>query len=90
VLLAIIEYNKTIHSVSCKKPVEIIHSAPNELEIEIKENYKSFQVGDRVWLKTNKRLGNKLSPLCSEETVKADLGTTVLIKGRVVHKDNLR
>jgi len=90
VLLASIEYNKTIHSLTGKKPVEVIHSTPNELEIEIKENYKRFQVGDRDWLKTNKRLGNKLSPLCSQETVKADLWTTVLIKGRVVHKDNLR
>jgi len=77
VLLATIEYNKTVHSVTNKKPVEIIQSTTNELEIEIKEKiqkaqektldhvnkdraYKSFQVEDTVWLKTNKRLGNKL------------------------------
>jgi len=49
-----------------------------------------FEVGERVLVKTNRRLGNKLTPLCNEEKVEADLGTTVLIKGRVVHKDNLR
>jgi len=37
VLLETIEYNKTIHSVTGKKPDEIIYSTPNELEIEIKE-----------------------------------------------------
>jgi len=52
--------------------------------------YKDYQVGEKVFLKTNKRLGNKLSPLCLEETIEADLGSTVLIKGRVFHKDNLR
>ncbi|KAH8327545.1 hypothetical protein KR074_008457 [Drosophila pseudoananassae] len=49
-----------------------------------------FEVGEKVLVKSNRRLGNKLSPLCEERTVEADMGTTVLIKGRVVHKDNLR
>jgi len=49
-----------------------------------------FKVGDKVLVKSNRRLGNKLSPLCEEKTVEADMGTKVLIKGRVVHKDNLR
>lgn len=43
-----------------------------------------------VLVKANRRLGNKLSPLYVEEKIEADLGTTVLIKGRGVHKDNLR
>ncbi|GBP98456.1 Retrovirus-related Pol polyprotein from transposon gypsy [Eumeta japonica] len=51
---------------------------------------RTFNVGDRVLVKNNKRLGNKLTPLYTEERVEADLGTTVLIRGRVVHKDNLR
>jgi len=29
-------------------------------------------------------------PLCEERAVEADMGTTVLIKGRVVYKDNLK
>jgi len=49
-----------------------------------------FKVGDKVLVKSNRRLGNKLSPLYKEKTVEADMGTKVLIKGRVVHKDNLR
>lgn len=49
-----------------------------------------FDRGEKVLVKSNKRLGNKLTTLFTEETVEADLGTTVLVKGRVVHKDNLR
>jgi len=49
-----------------------------------------FKVGDKVLVKSNSRLDNKLSPLCEEKSVEADMGTKVLIKGRVVHKDNLR
>jgi len=49
-----------------------------------------FKIDDKVLVKSNGRLGNKLSPLCEEKTVEADMGTKVLIKGRVVHKDNLR
>jgi len=43
VLLATIEYNKTVYSVTGKKPVKIIHSTPNELEIEIKEKIQKSQ-----------------------------------------------
>jgi len=49
-----------------------------------------FEVGEKVLVKRNRRLGNKLTPLCEERVVEADLGTTVLIGGRVVHKDNLK
>ena len=107
ILEATIEYNKTIHSVTQKRPNDIIHSAPPELMKQIAEKIKNaqnqtldnnnknrvnkkFEVGEKVFTKCNKRLGNKLSQLYKEGTVEADLGTTVLIKGRVVHKDNLR
>jgi len=107
ILLATIEYNKTIHSVTNKRPIDVIHSSTIELNTEIRDRVlnaqniqlerlnktrqdRNFQVGDRVLVKSNKRLGNKLSNLYSEEIIEADLGTTVLIKGRVVHKDNLR
>lgn len=107
ILLATIEYNRTIHSVTNQTPLEVVHSTLPNIREEIKNkvqkaqdlvldrNNKSrqnriFQVGDKVLVKTNRRLGNKLTPLCVEETVEADLGTTVLIKGRVVHKDNIR
>jgi len=51
---------------------------------------RRFNAGDKVLVNSNRRLGNKFSPLCEEKTVEADMGTTVLIKGRMVHKDNLR
>jgi len=49
-----------------------------------------LEVGEKVYLRNNKRIGNKLAPLYTEERVQADMGTSVLIRGRVVHKDNLR
>jgi len=70
---------------------KIKHAQEKTLDtVNKNRTYKDYQVSEKFFLKTNKRLGNKLSPLCSEETIEADLGTTVLIKGRVVHKDNLR
>jgi len=51
---------------------------------------RTFEVGEKVLVKSIRRLGNNLTPLCEERNVGVDLGTTVLIKGRVVHKDNLR
>jgi len=47
-------------------------------------------VGEKVLIKTKRRVGNKLTPLCEEKAIQADLETTVLIEGRVVHKDNLK
>lgn len=107
ILLSTIEYNKTIHSVTAMKPVDVICSSSTETGIQIRDRLikaqskkmsqenknrenKEYLVGDKVWVKSNRRLGNKLTPLCVEGIVEADLGSTVLIKGRVVHKDNLR
>lgn len=45
---------------------------------------RKFSVGQKVIVRTNKRLGNKLTPLYNEEVVEDDLGTWVLIKGRRV------
>lgn len=47
-----------------------------------------LSVGDLVM--THRQLENKLTPLYLEETLDADLGTSVLIIGRVVNKDNLK
>ena len=107
ILKATVEYNKTIHSVTGKTPLEIIHSISPQINETIKQKLidaqahllathnrnkicKSYNVGDKVLVKRNKRLGNKLGPIYEEEKIQADLGTTVLIKGRVVHKDNLK
>ena len=107
ILQAPIEYNTTVHSVTGKRPIDIIHSSSPELKTEVgnkvrkaqqfqmnrvngTRHNRQFQVGDTVLVRANRRLGNKLTPLYKENTIEADLGTTVLIKGRVVHKDNLR
>lgn len=107
ILQSTIEYNRTIHSVTNEKPIDIIHSAPSEFKENIKERIcnaqgrqlhyfnknrhdKVYNVGDKVFVKNNRRLGNKMTPLYEEAIIEADMGTTVLIRGRVVHKDNLR
>ena len=107
ILQATIEYNRSIHTTTKLKPIDIIHSSESAIKSEIKsklitaqksllefhnrgKELKSYEVGDRVYVKNNKRLGNKLSPLYGEGIIEADLGTTVLIKGRVVHKDNIK
>lgn len=107
ILLATVKYNRTIHSTTDKRPLDIFHFSSPELREQIKDRIartqqvllqrnnasrqnRTFNVGESVFVRNNKRLGNKLTPLYSEEIVEADLGTTVLIKGRVVHKDNLR
>lgn len=106
-LLATIEYNKTIHSVTNEKPNFAFHSSSALTRGEIKarligaqsqqlrrfnKNRKNrvFDVGARVLVKLNKRLGNKLSPRYAKRRVQADLGSTALIGGQIVHKDNIR
>jgi len=75
-----------------EKIQEKIRNAQTTLRARENANRQNrvFDVGDKVLVKSNRRLGNKLTPLCDEKTVEADLGTEVLIRGRVVHKDNLR
>lgn len=107
ILQATIKYNRTIHSVTRKRPIDVVHFSSPDVRERVREKItkaqqtslernnasrqnRTFDVGDSVLVRNNKRLGNKLTPLYSEEVVEADLGTTVLIKGRVVHKDNLR
>lgn len=107
ILLATIEYNKSIHSVINRKPIDVLYSSSTNTVESIRDRIEktqaadrdyhnrnrqdmSYNAGDRVLVKVNRRLGNKLSALYVEEVVEQDLGTTVLIKGRRVHKDNIR
>jgi len=95
-----------VHSVTCERPIEVIHSGTHERCLNIKARLvkaqqdniercnptrqnRIFEIGKQVFIKNNKRLGNKLTPLCTEQKVQADLGTSVLIKERVVPKDSL-
>lgn len=51
---------------------------------------RKFNLGDRVFVKTCRRRGNKLSIRFIQRRIQADLGSTVLIRGKIVHKDNIR
>lgn len=51
---------------------------------------KTFNPGDKVFLRRNKRLGNKINKIFVEKIVQRDLGTCVLIDGKKIHKNNLR
>lgn len=51
---------------------------------------KTYSPGEKVFLRRNKRLGNKFGKVFVEKFVQQDLGTTVLIDGKKVHKSNLR
>lgn len=106
-LLANIEYNRSIHSVTNQRPIDLIGTrspeecakvvdkltnAQNKL---IRRNNRvrvnrTFNLGDVVWELSNRRLGDKLSPKYKKKRIQADLGSTVLIDGRIVHKDNLK
>lgn len=105
ILLATIEYNKSIHTVTGMKPITVFHSTKEDKEISSRlrtaqereltthnkgRQDREFAEGEKVLVKNNRRLGNKLTPLYSEKEVGKDMGTTVLIGGRRVHKDNLR
>ncbi|KAH8265713.1 hypothetical protein KR038_010730 [Drosophila bunnanda] len=96
ILLATARYNKSIHSVIDKRPADVVQDKIRIAQDKLRSRENAsrqnrvFEVGEKVLVKSNRRLGNKLSPLWEEKVVKADMGTTVLIKGRVVHKDNLR
>lgn len=52
---------------------------------------KNYKPGDLVFVKGNKRLGNKLTPRYKMEIVKADNGRTILTtSNRIVHKDLIK
>jgi len=98
IMLATTQYNKSIDIVLThpEEPQLEIHNRIQKAQtaLRARENAsrqnRTFDVGEKVLVKSNRRLGNKLTPLCEEKAVEADMGTTVLIEGRVVHKDNLK
>ena len=52
--------------------------------------HKIFNKGDKVFVKTNKRIGNKFRKLYLEKTVQEDLGDVLISEGKKVHKGNIR
>lgn len=56
-----------------------------------RQDFKTFQTDDVIYVKTNRRLGNKLSPRYRKEIVKEDKGNTVItISGRTIHKSHIK
>lgn len=51
---------------------------------------RTYEIGEKVFLRRNKRLGNKFQKVFVEKVIQQDLGTTVLIDGKRIHKSNLR
>ncbi|KMQ81338.1 pol protein [Lasius niger] len=104
VMLATTQYNKSVINrrpadivlTHPDEPQVEIHNRIQKAQtaLRAKENAsrqnRTFDVGEKVLVKSNRRLGNKLTPLCEEKAVEADMGTTVLIEGRVVNKDHLK
>lgn len=106
ILQATIKYNGSVHSVTDCKPIDVIYgNRPSNKNIEDKlkakqtinlkyhnrkTKYRTYKPGDIVYVKVNKRLGNKLSNIYAEKIIQEDLGTTVKANGRIFHKDNIR
>ena len=107
VLLATFKYNNSIHSVTNRKPIDILQNYSKESLIGIKNkllksqgnslnrlNKKSstkiYKPGEIVFVRRNRRLGNKFDKVFVQGTVDKDLGSTVLVDGKKVHKNNLR
>lgn len=107
IMASTIEYNKTIHTVIGRRPIDVLNSSDPIVLEEVKTKLENaqlkqfnffnkkrkdriFRSGQKVWERRNKRLGNKLSRRYVAGKVQADLGTSVVIAGRVVHKDNLK
>lgn len=51
---------------------------------------RTYNPGDKVFVRVNKRLGNKFSKVFNEKIVQQDLGTTLKIDNRIVHKDSIK
>lgn len=51
---------------------------------------RTYQPGEKVFLRRNKRIGNKFQKVFIEKVIQEDLGSTVLIDGKRIHKSNLR
>jgi len=87
--------SEIIHSLS-KKDRDIIKSKITQTQISDlfyhnqKRTARTFKPDDEVFVKVNRRLGNKFSKLYVKKTVQKDLGTSLQIDNRVVHKDNIK
>uniref|UniRef100_W8C8G1 RNA-directed DNA polymerase n=1 Tax=Ceratitis capitata TaxID=7213 RepID=W8C8G1_CERCA len=105
ILLATYKYNNSMHSTVNTKPIDILNNfskdhlssikatlitAQENIIKNSKNSPRTFKEGEKVYVRRNKRLGSKLNKVYIENVVQKDLGTTVLINGKKIHKDNIR
>lgn len=56
-----------------------------------RDRIKTYNPGDIIYVKINKRLGSKLSPRFKKEVVKENKTSTVITEsGKIIHKDNIK
>lgn len=84
-----------LHSLTEKSKIEIRNRLKDKQKADLQYHNKNrcqrvFQPGEKVFVKINRRLGNKLSKIYIEKVVQEDLGTTLKIDDKLVHKDNIR
>lgn len=98
------EYNRTIHSVTGERPIDIFTNSEQYPDVkrllEEEQNRvlqrinrsrinKVFAVGDKVYVKTDRRIKTKQK--FNEHTVKKDLDNEIVnTKNKRIHKDNIR
>lgn len=106
-LLSTGKYNNSVHSVTGRKPIDVLYALRQDIVDDVKRKLqgaqektlktvnadafiKTYEPGTRVFVRRNRRLGNKFDKWYVEGVVEKDLGSTVLIDGKRVHKNNLR
>lgn len=101
---AVYEYNRTIHSVTRAKPIDIFTNSEKFPEVKKlleeeqdrviekvnkKRINKEFGVGEKVYVRTDRRIKTKQK--FNEHTVKENLDNVIIdTKNKKIHKDRIR
>lgn len=101
--LAVIEYNKTIHSVTQKRPCDTdindmeiysklkLHQEKMLLSHNKKRKLIDYVPGQKIFVVSHDAARNKSKPRYTEETVKENFKTYIISsKNKKIHKDNIR
>lgn len=103
ILMATAKYHSIIKQKPIDVIQSIPEDLKNDIRSKILEKQKSdlvyhnkksvvkmYSPGEKVFVKINKRLGNKFNKVFEEKIVQEDLGTTLKIDNKIVHKDNVQ
>ncbi|GBP07836.1 Retrovirus-related Pol polyprotein from transposon opus [Eumeta japonica] len=79
------ERNETMQKLARKQEADLSYHNAN------RSPPKEYAQGEEIFVKINRRVGNKLSARYKKEIVAENYNTTVKTKtGRIVHKNNIR